>query len=429
MSFLDTVPSLVLVPVQLPSIQLSPAGSTGLVVVVVVLAGAAGFVLGRMAGAERVTELREQLARASASVGTDEAVLGQFRAVSGQAMAEQSGQLLRLAESRYQTLEQSSELRWRAQGEAVLSKLDEYATRLARLEEQRQRETAVLSDAVGSLRRSNEDLRAEARGLAGALRDNKVRGSWGEVQLRRVLEQAGMVAHADFVEQPVVAAGGRSARPDVVVRLPNGRCVVIDAKAPLDAFLRASACEDEDARAAQLADHARAVASHVGSLAARRYDELVDGSVDFVVLFVPGDAFLSAALDVRPDLFELAADQDVILASPGTLLAFLRGVACGWRERQVADEAAEVAALGRELHERLVVFAEHFGSVGTALGRAVTTYNQALGSMERRLLVTARRLEDHGVASRKDLPDLQGLVEVPGLIAAPDLLHRPPDVA
>jgi DNA recombination protein RmuC len=167
----------------------------------------------------------------------------------------------------------------------------------------------------------------------------------------------------------------------------------------------------------------------VASLATRRYDELVEGSVDFVVLFVPGDAFLSAALDVRPDLFELAADQDVILASPGTLLAFLRGVACGWRERQVADEAAEVAALGRELHERLVVFAEHFGSVGTALGRAVTTYNQALGSMERRLVVTARRLEDHGVASRKDLPDLQGLVEVPGLIAAPDLLRRPPDVA
>jgi DNA recombination protein RmuC len=415
--------------IQLGQIQLASVGWAAVAVASALLAGAVGFVAGRATAAERVAGLREQLASARAAAGTDDAVLGQFRAVSGQAMAEQSGQLLRLAESRYQTLEQSSELRWRAQGEAVLSKLEEYAARLGRLEEQRQRESAVLSDAVGSLRRSNDELRAEARGLAGALRDNRVRGSWGEVQLRRVLEQAGMVAHADFVEQPVVAGGGRSARPDVVVRLPNGRRVVIDAKAPLDAFLRASACEDDAERAVQLADHARAVGSHVAALAARRYDELVEGSVDFVVLFVPGDAFLSAALDVRPDLFDVAADQDVILASPGTLLAFLRGVACGWRERQVADEAAEVAALGRELHERLVVFAEHFGSVGSALGRAVTTYNQALGSMERRLLVTARRLEDHAVGSRKDLPDLQGLVEVPGLVAAPDLLQRPPDVA
>jgi DNA recombination protein RmuC len=342
-------------------------------------------------------------------------------------MAEQSQHLLALAETRYQALEQSSEHHWRAQGEAVVSRLEEYARRLTNLEEQRQRESAVLGEAVAVLRRSNEELRAETRGLAGALTDRTVRGTWGEVQLRRVLEQAGMVAHADFVEQSSHRGPDAAGRPDVVVRLPNGRCVVIDAKAPLDAYLRASACDDDAGRSAELAEHARAVAGHVSALSRRDYQQLVPGSIDFVVMFVPGDAFLSAAFDHRPDLFDLAAGQDVILASPGTLMAFLRGVASGWRERQVAEEAEAVAALGRELHERVSVFAEHFGTVGVALGRAVGSYNQALSSMERRLLVTARRFEDHGAGSRRALPSPEPLVDLPLLMSAPELLEPPPE--
>ncbi len=398
-------------------------------VFVAVVAATLGLLVGTSRSAERVARLREELARARAATGPDERLLDLFRSASGQTMAEQSQQLLALAETRYRTLEQSSELHWRAQGDTVVAKLEEYAARLAHLEEQRQRESAVLSEAVGSLRRSNEEIRAEARGLAGALRDNKVRGTWGEVQLRRVLEQAGMVAHADFVEQRAHTGADGSGRPDVVVRLPNGRCVVIDAKAPLDAYLRASGCQDDESRTIELAEHARAVASHATALSRRNYEAYVPGSVDFVVMFVPGDVFLSAAFDVRPDLFDAAADADVILASPGTLLAFLRGVACGWRERQVAEEAEEVAALGRELHERVARFAEHFGAVGTALGRAVGSYNQALGSMERRLLVTARRFEDHGAGSRRSIPVQEPLADLPLLMSAPELVEGGSEVA
>lgn len=398
-------------------------------VLVALVSGALGVLAGSARAAERIARLREELARARSASGADEALLDAFRAASGRTMSEQSQQLLALAETRYRTLEQSSELHWKAQGDTVVAKLEEYAQRLVRLEEQRQRESAVLSDAVGSLRRSNEEIRTEARSLAGALRDNRVRGTWGEVQLRRVLEQAGMVAHADFVEQSSHGDADGTGRPDVVVRLPNGRCVVIDAKAPLDAYLRATACQDDGARADALAEHARAVAGHAAALSRRRYEELVAGSVDFVVMFVPGDVFLTAAFDVRPDLFDAAAEADVILASPGTLLAFLRGVACGWRERQVAEEAEAVAALGRELHERVARFAEHFGAVGSALGRAVGSYNQALGSMERRLLVTARRFEDHGAGSRRQVVSPEPLVDVPLLMRAPELVDDGSEVA
>lgn len=388
--------------------------------VLALLAAALGLLVGRQQSAERIGRLREELASARAQ-GLDERMVQVLRSVSGQAMAEQSRHLLDLAATRYQTLEQASELNWRAQGEAVVSRLEEYAARLTQLESQRQRDSAVLHDAVVGLRAAQDELRDETRGLAGALTDRAVRGTWGEVQLRRVLEQAGMVAHADFAEQRSHRDPDGTRRPDVVVRLPNDRVVVVDAKAPLDAFLRATACQDATARREELERHAAALAGHVTALSRRDYERVVPGSVDFVVLFVPGDAFLSAAFDVRPDLFDLAARHDVILASPGTLLAFLRGVAAGWRERQVAEEAAAVAALGRELHERVARFAEHFGAVGSALSRAVGSYNQALGSLERRLLVTARKFEQHGAGSHKELEVTEQLVDLPLLMSAPEL--------
>lgn len=385
------------------------------------LGGTVGGLIARSRSQERVAGLREELAIARVASGAGDSVLDAFRSASGQTMAEQSKHLLQLAESRYQALEQSSELRWKAQGDAVVARLEEYAARLASLEQQRQQESAVLSHAVGDLRRAQEELRDETRGLSGALRDRTVRGTWGEVQLRRVLELSGMIAHTDFVEQVTHGGDDRSGRPDVIVRLPNGRSVVIDSKAPLDAYLRAGATEDDGERQSAMDAHARAVGSHVTQLAKRRYDRAVPGSVDFVVMFVPGDAFLSAAMQASPELFEFAAERDVLIATPSTLLAFLRGVASGWREQTVADEAAAVAALGRELHERIVRFAAHFASMGQALGRAVGSYNDALGSMERRLLVTARRLEDHGSASREKLPNLAPLDEVPRQPQAPEL--------
>jgi len=396
--------------------------STIVVVMTGVVCALAGAAAARAVGLSREAALREELAALRAASTAEEGLLDAFRSVSGQALQEQSEHLYRVAEHRYQLLERTAEQHWRAQGESLLGRLGEHAAHLRELEAQRTRDAAALRSAVEELRRANAELRDEARGLAAALTHNRVRGTWGEVQLRRVLEAAGMEAHADFVEQQGVTGPDRHARPDVVVRLPNERCVVIDAKAPLDGYLRAAECDDPDERATHLASHARAVAAHVTALSRRRYEELVEGAVDFVVMFVPGDAFLSAAFEVRPELLEEAARQDVILASPGTLMAFLRGVACGWRERRVAEEAEAIAALGRELHERVAVFAEHFEAVGTSLGRAVGAYNQALGSMERRLLVTARRFSDLGAGSTRSLPVRRVLEEVPSAPAAVELL-------
>jgi DNA recombination protein RmuC len=278
----------------------------------------------------------------------------------------------------------------------------------------------VLQAAVDGLRRSNEEIRTEARGLAAAMRDDKVRGSWGEMQLRRVLEQTGMLAHVDFVEQVTATGADGSGRPDVLVRLPNGRCVVIDAKAPLDRYLQASDCDDPARRDQLLRDHAKAVAGHVTALSRRDYDSLVDGAVDVVVMFVPGDAFLAAAHQADPALLEHAFGRRIVLASPSTLLGFLRGIALGWREQQVAQEAATIAALGRELHERVAVFAEHLGKVGTSLDRAVGSYNAAVGSLESRVLVSARRFEDLGAGSARSVPAVEQVDTLARTIALPD---------
>lgn len=382
------------------------------------VAGAAvGAVVVHLVWARRAavegSALRERVAAAEAAVRTDEQLLDAYRSVAGATLHEQSEQLLHLATARYQTLESTALGHWQTQGSRVVQQLELQAAQLRELESQRRSETAVLTNAVAELRRSNEEIRAEARHLAGALRDNAVRGAWGEVQLRRVLEQAGMDRHADFVEQGGLgstAAGDRSGRPDVVVRLPGDRAVVIDAKVPLDRYLDAANCQDEARRAELHAAHAKAVAGHATALSRRDYDSLVPGALDLVVMFLPGDAFLAAAAAAQPSLLEDAWARGVVLASPSTLLGFLRGVALGWREQQIADQAEVIARTGRELHERLSVFAEHLDRVGASLGRAVTAYNGAVGSLEARVLPQARRFEDLGAGSSRSV-DVAGTVD------------------
>lgn len=381
-----------------------------------------------VAAAAAVLALRSRPPAPVAAPGRDdEQLLEAYRSLSSVTLREQSEQLLRLASSRYQTMERTALSHWQAQGETVTRRLEEYARRLGELERQRQEESAVLRAAVEGLRRSNEEIRTEARSLSAAMRDNKVRGSWGEMQLRRVLEQTGMLAHVDFVEQVTAAGPEGRGRPDVVVRLPNGRCVVIDAKAPLDRYLEAAACEDPDRRDELLRDHARAVAGHVTALARRGYDDLVGGAVDVVVMFVPGDAFPAAAHEADPALLELAFERRIVLASPSTLLGFLRGIALGWREQQVAEEAATIAALGRELHERVAVFAEHLARVGTSLDRAVGSYNDAVGSLERRVLVSTRRFEDLGAGSTRAVPAVDPVDTLARTIVLPDQAGRDQD--
>lgn len=301
----------------------------------------------------------------------------------------------------------------RAQADTIHHRLEEYRHHLDAMDARRTEDTAALRGAVEDLRRSSQEARDEARSLAGALRDGRVRGSWGEMQLRRVLELTGMLPHVDVTEQATFRGPDGTGRPDAVVHLPNGRCVVIDAKAPLDRYLDASAATDPAEARRLLAEHARAVSAHVAALAARDYTGLVPGAVDVVVLFVPGDAFLAAAHEADPALLEHAFGHGVVLSSPSTLLGFLRGVALGWREERLAAEARAVADLGVELHERLCTFAGHLQKVGTGLGQAVDAYNRAVGSFDGRVLVSARRLHDLGAGSVRAVPAVTELEDRP----------------
>ncbi len=383
------------------------AAALGLVVGAVVAALVVHLSWSRRATVEGAA-LRERLAAAQAAVRTDEQLLDAYRSVAGATLQEQSEQLLQLAATRYQTLETTALGHWQTQGGQLVQQLETQAARLRELESQRRSESAVLAHAVADLRRSNEEIRAEARSLAGALRDNSVRGTWGEVQLRRVLQQAGMENHADFREQGGlhgVAAGGaeRAGRPDVVVHLPDGRCVVIDAKAPLDRYLDAANCEDHAERSRLQAAHAKAVAGHATALSRRDYGSLVPGALDLVVMFLPGDSYLASAVTSQPSLVEEAWSKGVVLASPSTLLGFLRGVALGWQEQRIAEQAEEIARTGRELHDRLSVFVGHLAKVGSSLDRAVAAYNGSVGSLESRVLPQARRFQDLGAGSGRDV--------------------------
>ncbi len=283
--------------------------------------------------------------------------------------------------------------------EPVAQRLDALGELVRAIDRDRAKEQGSLHQQLTSLSGATAALQAETTTLSTALRDVRTRGTWGEVQLRRVVELAGMIEHCDFTEQATVAGDDGTLRPDLVVHLPERRAVVIDAKVPLGAYLKAVEATDQAVISTHLDAHAKAVAGHVRALAARGYDRHVEGSIDFVVLFVPGDVFLAAAFEQRPALFEDAARQGVLLASPTTLIALLRAVQLGWRQAQLAESAQVVAALGAELHERLGTFATHLGKVGTSLEAAVGRYNDAVGSLESRVLVSARKLGEHGVAT------------------------------
>ncbi len=245
---------------------------------------------------------------------------------------------------------------------------------------------------VDDMRHSTDLLRGETRSLSTALRRPQVRGRWGEMHLRRAVELAGMVAHCDFSEQVRLDDGAR--RPDLVVHLAGGRELVVDAKVPLDAFLDACAADDDEARETHLRRHVAQLRSHVDQLSTKRYWRSLAGTPEFVVMFVPAEAFLSAALEVESGLLEHAASRQVVLATPTTLIALLRTVSQGWSHEALTDQAREIQQLGRELHERLGTLSNHLDQVGRSLNAAVGHYNHAMGSLESRVLVSARRLGD-----------------------------------
>lgn len=287
----------------------------------------------------------------------------------------------------------------------VRDSLERLHQRVEALDSSRAAWEAQLTQQVRDVRDSAEGLRRETSSLATALRRPQVRGRWGELHLRRAVELAGMVDRCDFREQVTTTAdtatGEARQRPDLVVQLAGGRQVVVDAKVPLEGFLDAVECPEDqaDERAAHLARHARHLRQHVDVLASKAYWRSLGSTPEFVVLFVPGESFLSAALESDPSLLEYAAERHVVPASPTTLIALLRTVAHGWREQAVGEQAREVHRLGRELHERLGTMAGHLDKVGRSLAGAVTSYNSAIGSLEGRVMVSARRFSELGVVS------------------------------
>jgi len=295
--------------------------------------------------------------------------------------------------------------------------LERYDARLTAFDRERATQFGALATRLDLVAAASDGLRDQTQQLASALRSPNVRGRWGEVQLRRVVELAGMVEHCDFdVQVATVADDGegdaRRMRPDMVVRLPGGRCVIVDAKAPLLAYLDAAAATDDRERARLLRAHAGHLRMHVELLGRKAYwEQLGAGTTpEFVVLFLPGEAFFAAALEHDPALLDESAARGVILATPTTLIALLRAVAFGWREARMAESAREISTLGATLYERLATLGSHMSEVGASLDRAVSSYNRAVGSLEGRVLVTARRFRELGAAA--DRTELEPLTPI-----------------
>ncbi|MGH3109489.1 MAG: DNA recombination protein RmuC [Gaiellaceae bacterium] len=394
-----------------------------LVVIALVLgvaAGAAGAYLAvrpalaeRRRRVEQVIGLERALAETRAELQAERGVLDErleaaMKALSTEALDASSARFLEIADSRL-----SGYVR------PLTESLEKMDVQLRGVERVRQ-------EAYGALQAQVSTLSERAGSLTNALRTPHVRGRWGEAQLRNVVEYAGMVEHCDYVAQATTSTEEGTLRPDLVVRIPGGKHVVVDAKAPLAAYLDAFETSDDTERHARLADHARQVRDHVTKLSAKGYWRQFEPSPDLVVMFLPDESYLRAAHEHDPALQEYAWSSNVVLASPSTLMILLRTVAITWQQETIAESAREVSALGRELYKRLATMGAHFGKLGKSLDGAVRTYNETVGSLERQVLPQARRFEQHGIKGI-ELPELNSVQNQTRPLVAAELVESDPE--
>jgi DNA recombination protein RmuC len=331
-----------------------------------------------------------------------------IKAVTGEALSTSQRSLMDLTDSKLKPIKET---------------LDKFEAQARQLEERRLREVSAVGRQLQEVAASHEKLRAETGNLVTALRAPHVRGSWGELQLKRVVELAGMLEYCDFHTQESTRDDeGRLLRPDLVVRLPGGKTIVVDSKVPIGAYLDAVNADDPEVKRAHLTRHAAQMRDHIGKLGQKRYWRQFD-SPEFVVMFVD-EGLYRAALDADGSLLEAGAENGVVVASPATLIGLLRTVAHGWQQERVAENARQIADLGRELYERLGVFAGHFSKLGRSLDTAVGSFNQAVSSFETRLLVTARKFPERGVSGEPP-QELHQIERKPTVVSAPELVALP----
>jgi len=343
-----------------------------------------------------------------------------FSDLANQSLKSNSENFLRLAEQNLGTQQEKAkrELSEREKAVEALVKpirdaLESSHKQISELEKSRSEAYGGIKNQLEAMQLSQKSLTQETQNLVKALRRPEVRGRWGEITLRRLVELAGMVEHCDFVEQVHTVGDGQTIRPDMIVRMPDQRELVVDVKTPLDAYLEAAEANDDAQRKLGLERHAKNVRAHIRLLASKAYWSQFDESPEFVILFIPGDQFLSAALSEEPDLIEYALSKQIILATPTSLVALLKAVAYGWRQLALADNAKEIRVLAEDLYGRLATFVTHMNRVGRQLASSVENYNKAVGSLERSVLPGARKFVDLGVHAKKEVEKLETLEPVP----------------